>query len=781
MNDDHSKTQIWFRRLAERLIKRRMSVLLLLAFLTAVAAMGLFQLKINASLDGWLMEDDPLKQARRDFEQVFGNKDYVSLITRTDDVFSSANLNLMRKLCERLEAEVPFADSCVSLTNLDFIHAIEDGIWVGELVPDPVPTSASALKEIEDLARTKPYLLGRFFSDDKRQALLMLRLESYPDPKRENEFHTQIEEAVKTVISRDEFKSMNLLDGGEPVLESERMKWFEGESKVQLGFAIAIMLVMLLITQRIWAGFVAPVLSFACPIAIVLGLMGWMEIPIHLIVLPVPLLLTLVLAIGYSVHLLSFFKQHFLATGQRREAIRHALGHTGWPIGLTAITTILGFLAFSIVPILAVRWAGTVSALMIFITYPLVIIFNTVLLSFGSDRKPDPYYTAGKGGRLDRFLPAFGDWVLAHDRAIVLISVLVFGALGASMCRIKVDTDTIKTIGLQVPFIAKAWTMAEGIGSMNAYDLSIELGKDGMAKEPAMLQALDRLTTDIESFPAVKRSSSLVGIIKDLNRSFHGDDLTFFRIPEDRKLIAQLLLLYKMSGGDDTKDWIDSKSRHLRINIELKDYSTQQIADQIEQTRAWAKDLFPNSKIVASGFSVQAAMMVNYLVAGQIKSTLIAIICIGFIFMLVFRDLRLGLIGMIPNIAPVIAALGTMAAFDTPLHQATIMVAPMIIGIAVDDTIHYINHFKQSFLRTGSYEAANRETFRSVGKALLMTSFIIIIGFLTMGASITNLYQHFGIYSSLAVAVALLSDFFLTPVLICWTRPFGPDAGNPPT
>ena len=234
-----------------------------------------------------------------------------------------------------------------------------------------------------------------------------------------------------------------------------------------------------------------------------------------------------------------------------------------------------------------------------------------------------------------------------------------------------------------------------------------------------------------------------------------------------------MLLLYEMSGGTEAENWVDYDYTTLRISAEVGDFLAKEFEKQWDYLETRTKELFPDAKLGIVGVAVQFSTMSMYITRGQIRSLLIALIIITILMMIVFNSVKTGLIGMIPNIAPAIFAGGLMGYFRTPLDFMTMIIGPMILGLAVDDTIHFINHCKLEFWRTGSYEKAIRETFRTVGKALFMTSLILVLGFVAYTTSLDKMYLRLGIYTIVAILAALLADFFVTPILIMLVKPFG--------
>jgi len=248
---------------------------------------------------------------------------------------------------------------------------------------------------------------------------------------------------------------------------------------------------------------------------------------------------------------------------------------------------------------------------------------------------------------------------------------------------------------------------------------------------------------------------------------------TYYRIPDEKELVAQLLLLYEMSGGSEQEKWVDYNYTTLRLLAEVKEFNTGEIEQEFQVLKGRVKELFPDVKLNMAGTIVQFSVVQNYITKGEVVSTLIALIVIGLLMTIVLQSFKTGLIGMIPNLAPVFVVLGLMGYLNIPLDVVTMVVIPILLGLAVDDTIHFITHSKLEFQRTGSYRTAIQKTFQTVGKAIFTTSFIVVAAFSTYMVSTAVFFFHLSILFISGVASALLADYFITPILVNWTKPFG--------
>jgi len=771
----------WFGRATAVVIRFRWLIIIGLILLTAFAMAGVKRIKIDISNESWFLPDDPLVIAKREFEEIFGNNDYVAVLVEADDVFSPEILRMMRELGQELKNKLPYADKLTSITDMDFTRGTEEGLEVGNIVPDEIPTDPKEIAEIKRLAFSKKFLVNRLFSDDSKQSWILLRLRTYPETDATNmEEYPQLVVGKKAleIIHQDKYKNFNLKVTGMPVLNFEKRSYYNKEASRVFGISIIITIIALILILRSVRGLFIPLITAISSIIWVFGGMGWLGIKVDNTVMIMPVLLALAVSIGYSIHIFNFFKQKFLLTGKRKESILYAVEHTGWPILFTAATTIAALLSFLFVDIKTIRWMGLSAGICVIAAYIIVMLFTPAILSFGKDRKPHPEYAEKGDGKAEHFLMKFSDWVLSHPAQILSVFGIIVILLIIGLTKVEVDMRMEK-MGLKVPFRAKLWHINNTkVGSMWSYDVTIKFDDADKAKDPVVLRNLDILTDEISKFPCVKRAYSLADIVKDLNQVMHSDDPEYYSIPGNKELVSQLLLLYEMSGGTGSENWVDYDYTTLRISAEVGDFMAKEFEKQWDYLETRTKELFPDAKFGIVGVAVQFSTMAVYITKGQIRSLLIALIVITILMMIVFGSIKTGLIGMIPNIAPTIFAGGLMGFLGTPLDMMTMIIGPMILGLAVDDTIHFINHCKLEFWRTGNYRKAIRDTFRTVGKALFMTTLIIVLGFVAYITSLDKFCSNLGIYTIVAILAALLADFFVTPVLIMWTKPFGKEKKN---
>ncbi len=331
-----------FGRQAASMIRFRWLVVIGVALVTAAMIPGALRLQRDDLLESWLLENDPLSAAQEKSARTFGNNDYVLVLVEADDVFSHDVLVMLRELGERLERSVPYADRAVSISGFEFATRDRFGFRSRRLVPEPVPSDPARLEAVRDAAMQRPSVVGRLFSEDGTQALLVLQLKDYPDDRlTDSEHQSQVARAVRDVLSDDRFAGFRVTAGGMPVLNTEMTEWLNRESPRLFALTLAAMVLVLAVLFRSVRCVVAPLLTAVISSVWVFGLMGFTGVGVQSVVEIVPVVLVLVVSIGYSIHVLSFFRDRFDATGERAHSIAYALRHAGWPVLFTVITTAL--------------------------------------------------------------------------------------------------------------------------------------------------------------------------------------------------------------------------------------------------------------------------------------------------------------------------------------------------------------------------------------------------------------------------------------------------------
>ena len=768
-----------FRQTAEWILRHRLLVTGLFALLVAFSFVGTKRIVMKTSFDDYFVSDDPMLLKTDEFKSIFGNDYYVAVLVKNKDVFSKRSLTLIRELSNELKDSLSYADKVTSLTDLEFAVGTEEGMTIEQIVPEQIPSDAAGLKEIRRKAYSKPYLSKKLVSKDGTMTWIMVKLRPFPADsvwKKTSDIAPDMvtgKEAGR-IITKAKYAELSPNAAGMPYMSYEKFVYLKGEMGRLFAIAFLVSIVVMLIVTRSLRGVIAPLVTSVCALVIGFGIIGWTGLYIDMSTAMIAVILTFACSIAYNIHLYNFFKTRFVETGRRKASITDAVGETGWGVllsGLTTVAAMMTFLSMSIVPMKAIGLNTSLCLLSVLLT---CLVVTPVLLSLGRDRKPHANMSHSFEGYVGDHFERFGGFVMRNHRRIVVVSSVLTLFCGIGLFFIEPAFDVEKTMGRKVEYVKKFLDLCDTeLGSMYSYDLMITLPHADDAKKPENLKRLDKLATITEGYLLTKRHNSVTDIIKDMNCTLNGGKQQFYCIPDDADMVAQLLLLYENAGGTESEYWMDYDYRRLRLQVEIKNYNSNEAEKEMDALQAEARRLFPQAHISMVGNIPQFTVMQQYVERGQMWSMLLSVLVIGMILVLVFSSWKVGLVGMIPNLAPAVIVGGMMGWLDYPLDMMTASLIPMILGIAVDDTIHFINHSHVAYDRCGDYGNAIRSTFRTEGLAIVMSTVVVSATFAGFMSSNATQMVNWGILAVAGMVSALLADLFLTPILFKYLRVFG--------
>ena len=818
MNND--RVNEWAARFGMNIIIRYRFVLLPVITLFVVGGvLGVQRLVTDTSNESFLPEGDEMIVQNDRFKEIFGNEEFVFVFIEAEEVFHHDTLEYIRALSEDFEKNLPFAKEVTSLTDIEYMNAYDHVLEVEDLIRDEIPTDRASLDEIKRKVMSSRMYVDRIVTRDAKSTGIFITFERMPEyvyapvPKgfkpldeakwpaekviMRDQIYTEeqvkqrgdltltkvrdprklIAPAARVIIERHKNPDYEVMAIGIPMFDYEGEVIANTEGGRMGLIALVIAIAFLIAIFRSFRGVVAPVIVIILTVIIIYGFMGWIGMPISSAAGMIPTLL-LVISVSYSIHVINHFRQSLRRTGLRRESIRYSFRHAAWPCFITAVTTSVGFASFLVVPMKPIRDMGLACAVGVFLTYVLVIIIVPVLFSFGKDKPVERISEDGDHENSRTHSRLMGKWAGFVVRNSVIIGIMAAIVLVGSILlsfRVRVGTDFFEMMGDKIKMVRDARYVVDRMGGLYSYEMLIELPEDGMAKDPEVLKALDSIDSKVRSWETTTLTGSIIDMIKELNWVMHNKDDKHYSIPQSRELIAQYLLLYEMSGGEGTEDLVDYDYRTLHLSAQVDKVSyTPTFEQKLKDLEHYAEGIMPEgTQVTIVGDIPMFMRLMNMLTDGQIKSVAAAFLAITMMMIIILKSFRVGLLSMVPNIFPVVIALGTMGLLDIPLDYSTIMIAPMIIGIAVDDTVHYFVHFKQEFNEHRSYTGANTWTFQRVGYAIVFTSVVLMFGFSIFSLSSVKSLFHIGVVSAVGIFSALVADLLITPVLFVHLRPFG--------
>ena len=551
----------------------------------------------------------------------------------------------------------------------------------------------------------------------------------------------------------------------------------------------AVFLVMLILFRHP-LGVFGPLVVVALSNLWSFGTMAALGLPMTMLSNVLPAFVVCV-GIGDSIHIQSVYRDARARGIDNREAIIKAIATTGVPVLFTTITTMFGLLSFQFATIDAIGEMGLAGALGVFFALLQTVLVLPLTLSLNSTSLMGarPASAARHADFIDRFLDvcasASGRSITApagtpvNHRArrltlAVAVGLVIVAGFGAST--LSVYHDPLSWVPEGDPTKTAFQVMDEEIGGAATIQLLIESDTEHGMKDVELLRGLEKLEAHIRGydyphadadFVLVGSSVSLLDIVRETNRALHGGDQTYYRIPETQEAVNGTLFLFENSGPDQLRRMASAdlsvSQMTIRVRwLEATSYGplTAHVQEGIDQFLAG------RATVRTTGAAFTLFTTVSSLIWNLLRSFSVALLVITIFMMLLLRDVKLGLISMVPNLIPVLMIMGFMAFVGIPIDMNNLLIASIAIGLAVDDTIHFLHHYKVHFDRFGDVEEGLAHSFRHSGRAMVTTSIILSVGFFVyLGATLANL-QRFGMLIGLTIIIALLVDIIVGPALI---------------
>lgn len=822
--------QKFFKRFAELQVKYRFLFLTMLLLLSVVGITGLKKVKKTTDDLGWITQDAEHTKKVERFEELFGNNDTIALLIEAKDVFEPDVLKVIKSIGKELLEKVPYADTLMSITDVDITRGSEEGMEIFHPFEDGIPSNKDEIEDMRRLILSRKAIVNKLVSSDCTECWVILSLYPFPPDEEWQKTSTtppmnQAGEAAIAIVTDAKWQSdkYTIKPVGLPYTETEEDIVMPQENMKTVAVSFIVMIILLILFAVSFRGVLVPLIASTVGIMVVFGLQGHIGITVDSNMMSLPVLLALALSVGYSIHLLNSFKHYFYISGKRKESVIQSIEETGWPLFFTVVTTVVSVLSFLTTSLEPIRWVGISCAMSVMAVYIYTSILLPIAMTFGKDKKIEKVeksmpkvenivkeeanvnlQTEGKEAktdvtqnentqdgkattksptntlfhRIDELFANFGKKVIKR-RFIFLISfILIFLACIPGLLKMDVRMNSMTFMGTRIPYVKRIFEVTQSqLGSFFNYSVMITFPDDDAVKDPANLMRVEELENVIGSFNNTKKNEgvakvfSVVSTIKEMNQTLNEDNPAYYKIPEDKNSLAQMLLLYEMSGGDASK-WVDEEYKTLRIRAEVQEFDSRNLAETISKLREESKRIFPDADVFLVGAAVNFADLNEHIVFGELYSFIFSIVAIAILMALVFGSIKLGLIGLIPNIAPIIVIGAVMGYLGIPLDMMTMTIMPMILGIAVDDTIYFMTHAKLEFEDIADYDVTITNTFRSIGKTLGATTVILCASFVSYSVSLLDGIVRIGLLGALGLAVALVADYLMTPILIYMLKPF---------
>ncbi|GMG81349.1 hypothetical protein LNKW23_05620 [Paralimibaculum aggregatum] len=720
--------------------------------------------------------ENPDRQALDQFEARFAKDDNLMMVVVPEggDVFTPETLAAIGALTEA-SWQLPLVRRVDSLTNFQHTYAEGDELIVRDLVPDPGSVTPAEAEAARAVALDRIELLDRMVSADGAVTQVLVRfMLPGADPQQEVPLIVaETREMLERVLAGHPGIEVRLT--GSVMINNQFATSGKEDSANLLGPMFLVILVIVGLALRSVFATLAVFVVISLSAFAGLGALGWMGIPLNSVTVLAPLYI-MTLAVASTVHILAAARQTMPETADRKEWMRRALTDHLGAIIVACVTTAIGFfsLNFSISPPFRqlgnIVGCGVLAALVLTLT-----LLPTLVTVLPIRRRTEPPATGVAMGRL-------GDWVVRRWR-LLLPGMTVFAIICAGgITRIALEDDFLRYFDERYEFRQDTDFTEARLTGVNALEFALPAGEAQGINDPAYLREVEAFSAYMRGQPGVTSVATLTDTIARLNMDMHADDPAYHRLPENRDEASQYLFLYELSlgYGMDLTDQIDIDRSAMRVTVALAHVTTADMRAVTADAAAW---LDANAPIIAAAWKEShpglpqvtptgVTHVFNIIshrdVRAMLTGTSVALVLISGVIMLALRDVRIGLISLVPNLLPAAMGFGLWGYGVGAVTLAIAVVIAGTLGIVVDDTVHFLSKYARGRRQGMSAEDAVRYAFRSVGMALLVTTIGLFGGFAVLAQSGFAVNGDLAKLTAITIVLALVADFLLLPALLIW-------------
>lgn len=754
----------------------RYRVVVFVLFVIAAGACGIglkAAFVTNNSLEIWFVDSDPSLKAYRESLKTFGNDEVVSIyVAPKAGILAPETLKLVRAFSTRAE-KLPFVERVYSLTTVkDFVlektkdpetGKFDEELKVRKLVPRDALTSTER-DAIREKLRHDPVYAGWVASKRLDGLMLTVQFKTLPDIDKKR---AELNETVLR-LAHETFDANGITShaAGIQLVYTELNKATDKDVGTFAGLGYLVIFVLLVVILRsLWA-LVVSLTVIALTVVVTMGIFGLTGHQTNVMTLVLPTLVIIV-SIADSVHLIQHFRKSLAAAPSHDRAGRtqtspKAMAEMAWPCFLTSATTFVGFLSLCVSEMRLLRELGLFAAIGVLVAFVATFIVAAFLFPL-VPLKPIDVENGFADRLVARLLLICRRWVRERKAAILIVFGVVSAVLVVGVLRLEANIYTLGFFPEEAKVRRDDKLITEQFGPYQPLEFTIEAKqKPNGAITPDFLARLQRWQRESRKLSQIGESFSIAEILQKLNRVNTKKDA----LPVSTALASQLL--DTMGDRDVTDPYLEPVTRSTaRVIFKTRLSTGNDARKTIAALHEMGQKLFGDGATVRSvGYWPLYARLVQYARSSQVEGFGLSFAVIFAVFFLLFRSLKLSVFAIIPNIVPVLLALGLMGFRGIYLDMGTVSIASIVICIAVDDTIHLTYQIRRGLAGEGDAAEVVDKALGSIGFALFATSLILVFGFLVFAFAQISTIRYFGTYLAIAVAGALAADLLLYPVLV---------------
>ena len=753
---------------AEWVVKRKWLVLVASLLVAFGIGSGVQNLGFDADYHVFFSDENPELNAFDALQEKYTKDDNVliALTPSNGNVFTKSTLTAIEELTKEAW-NTPFSSRVDALTNYQHTYADQDDLFVEDLVTNANSLTEAQLASIKQIALNEPLLKDRLVNKEGSVTAINITVKL---PGKEMTELPEVKAFINSTL--EEFKANHPdiethISGTVPLNNAFFDASQKDMSTLMPVMFLMVILALVLLTRSVSSTLATLVIIFLSIIT-AMGAAGLIGIKLTPPTSVTPTII-LTLAVADSIHIIISMLQGMKKGMSKKEAIIESVRLNMMPVFITSVTTIIGFLSmnFGDVPpfwdLGNMTAIGMTAALLYSITIlPAILMILPVKVKVRKDAE-------SKAGWIEKL----GHRIAAKPVQMAVVSGFMILAIGTFAIKNQFNDEFVKYFDHSVKFRTDTDYISDNLTGIYNVEFSIAADESGGINNPEYLANLGKFEDWLNDQPEVTHVNAYTEIAKRINKSMHGDDPSFYKLPTEREEAAQYLLLYEMSlpFGLDLNNQINVDKSETRLTITTENLSSFEMIQFSERAQEWLKG---NTPKYMHAIATSPTLMFSHLGFRQadsmFKGNVIALILISIVLMLALKSFGFGMLSIIPNVTPVLVGFGFWAMFNGQINTGMVIVFGMTLGIIVDDTVHFMSKFLRA-RREYNYtpQKAVIYAFSTVGKAIVTTTIVLLAGFAVLSQSSFGLNNGMARISTIIIFAALLIDFVLLPALLILT------------
>ncbi len=749
--------------LSNKIIDAKWLVLIAALLITGIAGYGAQFMTFKSDYKTFFEENNQQLNDFLDMQKIYSKSDNVAIIVAPKDgnVFDKETLTAIWELTNESWL-VTYSSRVDSISNFQYSYAEEDDLIIEDLILEADDLDEQAIARVKRVALSEPLLQKKLIAlnGDSAVVNITIRLPGI-DKTKEVPIVAESARALRDQFA-EKYPEIDFMLSGMVMMNVSFPEASMKDSSILIPIMFVVVVIAVMGLLRSVAGTVATTLVILTSIITTMGIWGWSGGYLTGPSAGSPVMI-LTLAVADCVHLLSTFYYNMRQGMQKRDALIDSIRVNFQPIFLTSLTTAIGFLTMNFSDAPPFADLGNMVAIGVSLAFVFSItVFPAVMMILPVRIKPAKEHKKDSMEKL-------ADFVIGNRKWLLPVSTIIIVGLAAFIPRNELNDDFVKYFDESVPFRQSTDFMKDHLSGMTTIEISFDSKISSGINSPEFIKFVDDFVIWLREQPETDNVNTITDTLKRLNRNMHGDDPAWYKLPEEQELAAQYLLLYELSlpQGLDVNNQLNVDKSSTRVLATFKNLTSNQTLDIEKRIVEHFNSLESNYDIALASPSLMFAHIGSTNIVSMIKGSSFALILISILLGFALRSVKFGLISLLPNLMPAAIAFGIWGLVVGEVGLGLSVVMGVTLGIIVDDTVHFLSKYIRARREKNlSSEDAVRYSFASVGKALWVTTMVLVAGFLVMATSSFKVNADMGLLTAVTILIALIVDFFFLPPLL---------------